>query len=434
MRPIILLYLAIFVLSLFPDLSFSQPLKIEKIGVLRINSAITPSTYDYLRKSFSGLSKTTLVVIRINTPGGLVSTTKDIITLMGNEDRPVAVWITPEGASASSAGAIIASAAHFILMAPGTNMGAATPVGMGEDIKESDGRKKAVNDLTAMVRSLSEQRGRPAQPFEEMILNAKSYTDREALKLGIINGVASEIADVERIINGKTITLLGKSRVLQVDTGTPVNEIESSMGQKILDVIANPSTAYFLFLIGVALIYFEFQAPGGYISGSAGVCFLILAAIAFQVLPLDWGALGLLLLGMVFFIMEIFVTSYGLLSLAGLVSFVLGSLFLFKGDSGFISIEYPVMFSTLAGVFVSVGFLAWYLIRDQKNQPQARDFFLPDGATGMVMSFTGSHFMVKVRGEIWKGVSPEALSPGDQIEVTKVDQAQLLIHIKKVTV
>lgn len=410
----------------------AEKLEIKNVNVLNINSAITPATYDYLSQNLAGVSRNTLVVIRMNTPGGLVSTTKDIITLIGKEEIPIAVWITPEGASASSAGAIIASAAHFIYMAPGSNMGAATPIGLGGDIKESDGRNKAINDLTAMVRSLSEQRGRPAKPYEEMISSAKSFTDREALKQKMIDGVVSDLEGLLAATNGKTIMLKGKQREVQILPDAISQEVMPTIGQQLLEVIANPSTAYFLFLIGAALIYFELQAPGGFIAGAAGVVFLILAAIAFQVLPLNWGALGLLVLGIGFFVLEIFVTSYGLLSLAGVAVFVLGSLFLFKGEAGYISIEYPVLFSTMAGVLVSVGFLVWYLVKDKRKQKIPKDFFLPIGDKGKVVSQNGSAAMVKVRGEIWKAASPDLLMEGDAVEVTRVDPEHLIIHVKKI--
>ena len=254
MRKTILLQLLVFVLGLLPRGAYSAPLDISEISLLSINSAITPATYDYLNQSFKILPPSSLVVLRVNTPGGLISTTKDIITLFGREKRPVVVWITPEGASASSAGAIIASAAHFIFMSPGTNMGAATPVGLGEDIKEGDGRKKAMNDLTALVRSLSASRGRPSAPFEKMVTGAESFTDKEALKLGIINNVLSRQGDLIGLVQGKSIFVDGKEVQINVKENVSFKEYEATIGQKILEVLANPSTAYFLFLIGIGLI------------------------------------------------------------------------------------------------------------------------------------------------------------------------------------
>lgn len=431
MRQRILLQILVFVLGVLPLNSLAVDLDIKEVSVLSVNSAITPATYDYLKQNFQLLPKSSLIVIRLNTPGGLVSTTKDIITMVGREKRPLVVWITPEGASASSAGAIIASAAHFIFMSPGTNIGAATPVALGEDLKESDGRSKALNDLSALVRSLSESRGRPPEPFEKMIRTAESYTDKEALKLGIIDGIISSERDILNFIQKKTINIDGVVTNLKADD-VSVKIYEPSMGQSILEVLANPSTAYIIFLIGVALIYFEFQAPGGYIAGAFGVCFIILSGIAFQVLPLDWGSMGLIMAGIFLLILEVFVVSYGLLSIAGLIAFTIGSLFLFKGDTGFISIQYPVIISTLAGVTVGVGLLVWYLWRDSKRQVIPVDFFLPIGAKGQVLSRINSHeYQVKVKGEIWRATAEEELNENDPIAVTFVDAKKLSLKIKK---
>ncbi len=403
----------------------------KNIKVLTVDSAITPATYDYFKQTFRGGSSNEAILIELNTPGGLVSTTKDIITLIGNSDSPVIVWITPEGASASSAGAIVASAAHLIFMSPGTNMGAATPIGLGGDIQESDGRKKALNDLSAMVRSLSEERSRNPKPFEEMIREAKSFTDKEAIKLKFIDGVSSSRKDLISKLEGKSIRVKGKEMTLKLDS-PQVLEAAPNIGQSILAVLANPELAYLLFLLGVALIYFEFQAPGGFVAGTIGFTLLILAAMSFQVLPLHWGSLGFIILGVGLLILEIFVVSYGLLTLAGLAVFILGSLFLFKGDEGFISIEYPVLLSTLAGVTVSVGLIAWYLIKDAKKQKLNPSFFLPVGVQGVVVKVQGLTGMIKVRGELWKYKSEEEFSPGDKAEVIEAETENLVVKIKSI--
>jgi len=430
-RQSILKYLGLFVLSLLPLIAQAEDYVVKNIKVLTVDSAITPATYDYFKQTFRGGSSNEAILIELNTPGGLVSTTKDIITLIGNSDSPVIVWITPEGASASSAGAIVASAAHLIFMSPGTNMGAATPIGLGGDIQESDGRKKALNDLSAMVRSLSEERSRNPKPFEEMIREAKSFTDKEAIKLKFIDGVSSSRKDLISKLEGKSIRVKGKEMTLKLDS-PQVLEAAPNIGQSILAVLANPELAYLLFLLGVALIYFEFQAPGGFVAGTIGFTLLILAAMSFQVLPLHWGSLGFIILGVGLLILEIFVVSYGLLTLAGLAVFILGSLFLFKGDEGFISIEFPVLLSTLAGVTVSVGLIAWYLIKDAKKQKLNPSFFLPVGVQGVVVKVQGLTGMIKVRGELWKYKSEEEFSPGDKAEVIEAETENLVVKIKSI--
>lgn len=422
----------VFVFVVLPLKVMALPtLEIKELGFLSVNSAITPATYDYLKYHFEKIPDETLIIVKLNTPGGLVTTTKEIITMAASRKRPMVVWITPEGASASSAGAIIASAAHFIFMSPGTNMGAATPVGLGEDIKESDGRKKAMNDLQALVRSLSVSRGRPAGPFEKMIADAESYTAREAEKLKIIDGVISTQEELINILNSKTIMIDGSETQLIVKDPISKN-YEPTLGQRLLEVIANPSTAYILFLIGVALIYFEMQAPGGYVAGTIGVLLLLLAGIAFQVLPLDWGSMGLIVVGIFLLILEIFIVSYGLLAIAGTASFVLGSLFLFHGDAGFITIQYNVVISALVGVFSAMSVILWYLWNEKKKQKTATNFFLPNDAKGIVLSRINDHeYQVKVRGEIWRASSSEKLTVNDKIVVTEADGTKLTLKVKR---
>lgn len=431
MRARILLHFLFFVLAVLPLKGHSSSIDIREINLLAVNSAITPATFDYLKQNFEKLPETSLIVLKLNTPGGLVSTTKDIITMIGTKKRPFVVWITPEGASAASAGAIIASAAHLIFMSPGTNIGAATPVGLGEDIAESDGRKKAMNDLTALVRSLSISRGRPSEPFERMITKAESYTATEAQKLGIIDGIISSERDMLKILENRKINLDGIERTIRLQD--PVFQVtEPSPGQKILEVLANPTTAYILFLIGVALIYFEFQAPGGFIAGSVGLCFLILAGIAFQVLPLDWGSMGLIIAGIFLLILELYIVSYGILSVAGIIAFVMGSLFLFHGEAGFISVHYYVIISSMAGIFAAIGLVVWLLYRDRKQQRVVDNFFLPTGARGRVLTKLGPlEYQVKVKGEIWHAFSDEELNLNEPVEVVSVDTVKLRIKIKK---
>jgi membrane-bound serine protease (ClpP class) len=431
----ILLPLFFFVLILLPNKSISSSYTVKEISVLEINSAITPATFDYLESQFKNLPEGALIVIKLNTPGGLVSTTKDIITLIGSQDKPLVIWITPEGGSASSAGAIIAASAHFILMSSGTNLGAATPVGMGEDIKQSDSRSKAMNDLKAIIRSLSQLRNRPAAPFEEMIDQAKSFTANEAEKLKIIDGVLTGSKSFIPILNSKPFSLKGKTFELELSEEVPTKNYGQTLGQKILSVLANPSTAYFLFILGVALIYFEFQAPGGYYAGGIGFILLILAAIAFQVLPLNWGAFALLILGVILLVLEIYVTSYGILGIGGFVAFVMGSLFLFHGHGGYISIDYAMIISTFIGILTGTGMIAWYLIKDSKRQKHHKDFFLPLYSTGLVLNHvdqTNLIYQIKVRGEIWKAKAKEPLELGDSIKVTSIDHEKLIADIIKV--
>mgnify|MGYP003393478876 CR=1 FL=1 len=412
-----------------------ENLSVSRVQVLDIEATINPAIANYIQTELNLAEKHpgSLLVIRLNTPGGLVSTTKDILAMFGRSKTPITVWVTPEGASATSAGAIIASGAHLILMSPGTNIGAATPVGLGEDIKESDGRSKAINDLQALVKSLSETRGRNAAAFSEMIGKSSSFPADEAMKKHIIDGVVSNLDQVRTVLADKIIVIQGKKHMLKFAPIVEVVERPMDAGQRLLNVLAHPSTAYILFIIGALLLYFEFQAPGGYIAGAVGILCLLTAGIAFQVLPLNFGAIALLIAGVGLLVLEVFVTSYGLLGVAGVVCLGAGSLFLYRHEDGWLTIQYSVIFSALAGVVTFGSFLVWYFAREN-SKVDKRQFFNLVSQQGEILSALGHDtFQVKVKGEIWRARSNEQLAVGDTVKVTEHSQDNLILTVSKLS-
>lgn len=413
------------------------PMEIRRVQVLEVEATINPAVANYIQTELSLADKHpgTLFVIKLNTPGGLVSTTKDILAMFGRAQTPVVVWVTPEGASATSAGAIIASGAHLILMSPGTNIGAATPVALGEDLKESDGRSKAINDLTALVKALSQSRGRNPQAFAQMIEKSASFSAGEALKQGIVDGIISHLDEARVLLADKVVLIQGKKHLLKFAPIVEVLERPMDAGQRLLNVLAHPSTAYILFVLGALLLYFEFQAPGGYVAGAIGVLCLLTAGIAFQVLPLNFGAIALLAAGVGLLVLEVFITSYGLLALAGLACLVAGSLFLYRHEDGWMTVQYPIIFSSLAGVVVFGALLVWYIARENAKNTN-KVFFSLVSEPAQILSAMGEMngefiYQVRVKGEIWRARSLTPLSPGDSVRVTAHSQDQLLLTVSK---
>ncbi len=423
-------------LSVSNALAFAQDVyEIKDLKVLEVNSSINPATLNYLDSSLKSLSasKNQAAIIKLDTPGGLVTTTKSIITLIGSLDIPVFIWITPEGASATSAGAIIASSAHLLFMSEGTNIGAATPVGLGEDIKESDGRNKAINDLVALVTSLAKARGRNAKLFEKMISKAESFDAEIALKENIIDGIANNMQDVNQLINEKKIRLKGKDLTLKTTNLMEMNDIDMDPGQSILNIFANPMTAYILFIIGAALLYFEFQAPGGMIAGAIGAVCLVLAAIGFQILPLNFGALGLIVLSFVLFILEAYITSYGVLSIAGIASLIFGSLFLFRTQDAYLDLQLPVILSSVAAIAIYIFVVGFVIFKGRGKKDK---FFEVSDETGLISnkidSLDGVHkYQVKVAGEIWNAYSSEEYKIGEKVKVVEQNNNEMNITINK---
>lgn len=410
--------------------------EIRNIKILEVNSSINPATLNYLENNLKKLQAKNhdAVIIKLDTPGGLITTTKDIMTVIGSSDYPVIIWVTPEGASATSAGAIISSASHLLFMSEGTNIGAATPVGLGKDIEKSDGKDKAINDLVALVTSLSKSRGRNAEKFQLMISEAKSYDAQTALKDKIINGIANSTIDLIQKTQNQKIKILGTEYLLTIHPQAEIKTIEMDPGQKILNIFSNPMTAYILFIIGAALLYFEFQAPGGFIAGSIGVICLVLAGIGFQVLPLNFGALGLVILSFILFILEAYITSYGVLTLAGIASLIFGSLFLFRTEDSYLAIQTPIIFSVITAIIIYVAILGLLIFKTRKKKQK---FFETTDHIGHIANFVKKdgdefHYQVKVNGEIWNTITKEEFKLNDKVKVIEQINETMLIKIIRV--
>lgn len=411
--------------------------EIDTIVELEVNAAITPAVFNYIELAVKNLARPqqTFLLIHLNTPGGLVTTTKDIITFLGAHDLVYGIWVTPEGASATSAGAIIASSAHFIFMNEGTNIGAATPIGLGEDIEKGDAKSKILNDLTSLTQSLSEARNRKSEPFIKMIKEAKSYSAQEAMKEGFINYQMNHRKQLKKILDGKLVKIKGNEYVIHLSDPLDFSKIKMSISQRLLNIFANPSTAYILFIIGIALIYFELQAPGGYIAGAIGLMSLILSGIGFQVLPLNFGSMGLIVLAFILFILEVFVTSFGLLTIGGIISLVIGSIFLFKTDDSFISLSTSLIISTTLSILIYVLLILWFISRERKKN-KAKQFFNFKDETGKIIKILDHsktngeyYYQVKISGEIWNAKSSKKYELNEEIKVISIDTNHLTLNI-----
>lgn len=412
---------------------------VKKILKLEINSSINPATLSYIKHGISKAEKENFgsILIVLSTPGGLISTTKDLLHSFGSSQVPIIIWVAPDGASATSAGAIMSAGAHVLAMAPGTNIGAATPIQINKDIQK-DAKNKILNDLVALTQSLSKTHGRNGALFKQMIVDGASYQAQEAYKNHLIDLIVSEEHELLEKLDQRKIQLQGKNVKLQVSKQVNVVELAMDMGQKILDMFANPSMAYILFLIGAALLYFELQAPGGFVAGSIGAICLLLAGIGFQVLPLNFGALGLIVLSFILFILEIYILSYGLLTAAGLTALLFGSLFLFRSSDGYLHMQQSLIYSSVFGVAVFLLFIFLFIAKDLRKKKK-ENFFNLVGAEGVIIfsdeekhSHNEYYYKVKIKGEIWKAKSTQLFKEGDEIVVTEQDKEKLEVSIDKI--
>ncbi|MCB9061599.1 MAG: nodulation protein NfeD [Halobacteriovoraceae bacterium] len=411
-----------------------QEFQINDILEIEFDSSINTATLEYLKSALNkaSISKSDALLIKMNTPGGFVTITKDILTKFGESDIPVFVWITPEGSSASSAGALISSGAHLLYMSEGTNIGAATPVELSGDIKKGDLRNKAINDLVALIQSLAKTRGHDPKSYSEMISEGKSFDAKTAKEKNIINGIVSNYSELFEQINGSKYRLKGQD-FLPIVKNPKITTFKMDFGHLLLNILGHPSTAYILFLIGAALIYLELQAPGGMIAGSIGAVFLILAGISFQVLPLNFGALGLIILSFILFILEAFITSYGLLTIAGIASMLFGSLFLYRTENSYIEVSRPLIYSSAGAIILFVLFIVLFWIKDAKSLQNRDDFSLIGkkcSIEGIEENENGSYlYSVKVGGEIWKASSTQKFQLNDKAEILGQDKEKLILNI-----
>ncbi|MBT8367042.1 MAG: nodulation protein NfeD [Deltaproteobacteria bacterium] len=398
-----------------------------EVYIIRIADAISPGTAEFIK---SGIKKAeenqaVCIIIELDTPGGLAESMRLIVQSILASRVPIVVFVSPSGARAASAGVMITMAADIAAMAPGTNIGAAHPVGAGG--KDIDGKmsEKVINDMVAQAKSVAEQRGRNAKWVEEAIRESVSVTETEALKENIIDLVAKDIDDLIRQLNGREIKDRG---VLKLDDVKKV-VLAETLRTKILKTISNPNIAYILMMIGLAGIYFELSHPGAIFPGVIGGISLILAFFALQTLPVNYAGILLIVLAIIFFIMEMKITSYGLLSVAGTVSLLLGSLMLFEGDTPDMKLSLQVLLPTIiliSGFFVAVASLVF---RAQMSKPATGSMGLV-GEIGIVKKALTPEGKVFVHGELWNARAKEPLDEDAKVRVVKV--VNLILEVESV--
>jgi len=365
------------------------------------------------------------VIIELDTPGGLAESMRTIVQSILNSKVPIAVFVSPRGARAASAGVMITMAADIAAMAPGTNIGAAHPVGGGGQEIEGSMSEKIINDMVAHAKSVAEQRGRNAEWVEAAIRESVSVTETEALEENIIDLVAEDIDDLLRQMKGRKTADKG---VLKLDD-VEKKYVEESLRTKILKTISNPNIAYILMMIGLAGLYFELSHPGAIFPGVIGGICLILAFFAMQTLPVNYAGILLIVLAIIFFIMEMKVTSYGLLSVAGVVSLLLGSLMLFKGSSQDMNLSWNVLLPVsilVSGFFVVI---AGLVFRSQVSKPTTGSKGLI-GEIGIVKQALIPEGKVFVHGELWNAISTEPIEENVKVRVLNVDR--LILEVEPV--
>jgi membrane-bound serine protease (ClpP class) len=395
------------------------------IYIIEVSDAISPGTAEYIKDGIESAEKdeAACLIIELDTPGGLAESMRLIIQDILGSKVPVVVFVSPAGARAASAGVMITMAADIAAMAPGTNIGAAHPVGAGG--KEIGGTmsEKVINDMVANAKSVAEKRGRNIKWVEKAIRESVSATETEALEENIIDLIAKDTDELIEQINGRKIKDKG---VLKLDQSEKVI-IEPTLRTKILRTISNPNIAYILLMIGLAGLYFELSHPGAIFPGVIGGISLVLAFFALQTLPVNYAGILLIVLAIIFFIMEMKITSYGLLSVAGIISLFLGSLMMFKGTGPDLKLSWRVLLPTLiliSGFFV---FVAGLVFRAQISKPRTGSKGLV-GEIGIVKKALAPEGKVFVHGELWNAKSDKTVEEDAKVRVVNVVNLMLEVE------
>ncbi|SCX58197.1 nodulation protein NfeD [Nitrosospira sp. Nsp1] len=433
------------------------------VMVTTVDGPIAPASADFVQRSLerAAAEGALLVVLQLDTPGGLDTSMRQIIRGILASPVPVAAFVAPSGARAASAGTYILYASHIAAMAPGTNLGAATPVQIGglpepgpepesrpkpspdssaNQANESGGEhiatedkmpkkdamsRKVIHDAAAYIRALAQMRKRNVEWAERAVHEAVSLSAVDALNLNVIDYVAADVPDLLRQLNGREVTILGQNLTLDTLSAT-IQVVEPDWRTRLLAVITNPSVAYILMLIGIYGLFFEFSNPGFVLPGVAGAICLLLALYAFQLLPVNYAGLALILLGIAFITAEAFLPSFGALGVGGMIAFIAGSLMLIDTDLPGYGIPWPM----IAGISVASALFLIFVVGmalKSRRSPIVSGHEAMIGAIGEMLEDTSGEGMVRVHGELWSAHSEQPLARGQKVRVTGIDG--LVLHV-----
>jgi membrane-bound serine protease (ClpP class) len=406
--------------------SFSQN---PKVFVLNTDGAIHPACADYIHLGLEKAinEKAECLIIKLNTPGGLLTSTRKIVTDFLESPIPIIIYVSPGGSQAASAGVFITLASNIAVMAPGTNIGAAHPVSMQGE-QDSIMMEKATNDAAAFIRTISEKRKRNIQWAEDAVIKSVSLTETEALEKNVIDLIAKDVDELLSKINGMQVETSKGTKVIHTKDAEVIY-LEMTLAQKILSILSDPNFAYILLMLGIYGLFFELYNPGAILPGVIGGICLILAFYSLSTLPLNYAGLALIIFAVILFILEIKVISHGILSIGGIISLVLGSMMLINEESILeameISMELIILVAILtAGFFL---FAITFAIKAQRKKPVTGAEGIVE-ETGTAVTDLKPEGEVKVHGEFWKAESQDGeIKIGEKIIVTKINNLKLFV-------
>lgn len=411
-------------------LIFLSPISLyaKEVIVLTISGIINPPHAEYTIKGIQKAHEhnAEAVIIQLDTPGGLDTSMRSIVKEILNSQVPIVVYVSPKGARAASAGAFITLAAHIAAMAPGTNIGAAHPVAIGEKMDKTMA-EKITNDAVAYIKSIAKQRERNIEWAEKAVRKSISSTETEALKLKVIDLIADDLNSLLKDINGMKIKTV-KGEVTLNTKSAKINKIEMNFRERFLNFISDPNIAYILLMIGIYGIIFELSNPGAILPGVIGAISLLLAFYSLQTLPINYAAAGLILLGVILFILELKFASHGLLTLGGVICFILGSIMLFDTANPLFKLSLSVIIPVTLVTVLFFVILLRLAYKAYKRKPVTGVEELI-GLRGVAKTdIDRQKGMVMVHGELWQAVSDEEIKKDEEIIVEEVKGLTLKVR------
>ncbi len=406
----------------------------RSVYVIRINGPINPVAAEYIVDSIEEATDADAecLIIELDTPGGLMESTRIITKAMLASEVPVVIYVSPSGARAASAGVFMAYAAHLAAMAPSTNIGAAHPVNVGGGSADSSNTmmEKVTNDAVAQIKTVAEKRGRNIEWAEEAVRKSVSITEKEALEKNVINFIAPNLDSLLIQMDGREVEIDNRQIKLQT-ARAKINRHDMNWRHKLLDRISDPNIAYILFLLGFAGLYFEFSNPGAILPGVLGGIFLILAFYAFQTLPVNWAGLLLILFAVILFILEVKVTSFGILTIGGIVAMFLGSVMLFRKPATIfepavrISLQVIILATLATAAFFA--FAVGLTVKAHRQQvTTGREGMI--GEVGIALTNLNPSGQVHVHGEIWQARSDTPVEKDQPVKVLAVNGLQVKVE------
>ncbi len=403
----------------------------DRVIVVKLSGSINPAVAEYVSHEISqaNAEQDALIVLHMDTPGGLDTSMRQIIKKIQSSQVPVASFVAPSGSRAASAGTFITIASHIAAMAPGTNIGAASPVNMmgggGEGEQAKTMKKKVTNDAAAYIRSLAELRKRNAHWAELAVVNSVSISAEEAKKLNVIDLIAGDVTALVLSIDGREVQVASGSVTLKT-ANLQIVYHEMNPRQKMLDIISSPNVAYILMMLGLVGLYFELSSPGLVLPGVIGAISLILALYAMQALPINYAGLLLIIFGVILFIAEINFMSYGLLSVSGVISIFLGSTMLIDSDDPAMQISRAILYPTL-GLTVVLSLGTAVLATRTRSLKKMGGMEGMVGETGMVKETLNPKGRVMVHGELWEAEAKMQVAEGEKIRVDSVEGLEIKV-------